>query len=184
MSVHASVRATGWLAAAAFSLVACQSAWAARLLKAEIEVDGKVVLQTAYSDRGTESPATVWRYLGDEPGWADTAMIQPNESDPQRARLVGNIVIRVQHGGSPLVEARASELELIRVGSPNDRWYLPEAEVERIAAANGIGPPSNSSKSPLHVGMWLAVGGTVVILGLVVLLGIALAVRRPSRAAH
>ena len=118
-----------------------ESAYAARLLKAEVEVDGQIVLQTAYSDSGREKPATVWRYLAGEPGWAETAKIVADEADPQRARLKGNIVIRIQHGGSPVVQATASELELMRIGSPGDRWFLPEAELERVAAANGIQPP-------------------------------------------
>jgi hypothetical protein len=55
--------------------------------------------------------------------------------------LSGNIVIRILHVDRPIVQATATELELTRIGSPGDRWFLPESEVERIAAANGIPVP-------------------------------------------
>ncbi|HEX5104848.1 MAG TPA: hypothetical protein VFV87_13600 [Pirellulaceae bacterium] len=51
------------LALSAGAALTGETVSAARLLKAEIEVDGKLVLQTAYSDDGTEQVATVWRYL-------------------------------------------------------------------------------------------------------------------------
>ena len=168
------------LALLAAAALADESAFAARLLTATVEVDGQLVLQTAYSDSGTEKPATVWRYLAGEPGWAETAKIQADEAEPQRARLKGNIVIRIQHVDRQIVQANASELELVRIGLPGDRWFLPETEVERLAAASGISPPPVLPSWTGPLWPWLAVGAAMVI-GLIVLLGFSFALRRPSR---
>lgn len=148
------------------------TACAARLLTAEVEVDGKLVLRTAYTDDGTANRSTVWRYLGREPGMTETAKIQADEANPQQARLNGDIVIRIHHGGSPIVQAETTKLQLVRIGSPNDRWYLAAAEVERIAAANGI-PRPVASGSPSAT-FWLGIIGglAVLVMALVLLLWI------------
>jgi len=158
--------------------LAGESAFAARLLTATVEVDGKLVLQTAYDDNGTEKAATVWRYLAGEPSWAETAKIRPDEADPQRAQLNGNIVIRIQHVDRPIVQATASELELVRIGSPGDRWFLPDAEVERLAAASGIGRPTASSAFGGPMWPWI-VGGLAAMVAVLALL--ALVARPRSR---
>jgi hypothetical protein len=173
------------LAGVATVLVAGQSAFGARLLKATIEVNGQPVLETAYSDRGTESPETVWRYLGSEPGWVETAKIEPDPKNLQRARLEGEIVIRVTHGGQQVVEGRATKLELIRFGSPNDRWFLPESEVERLAAANGIAQPAQGASLNGPVWLWLIGGLAAIVVAVGLLAWIAwprgrTGVRQPS----
>jgi hypothetical protein len=158
------------LAAIAGATVPCEAALAARLLQATVEVDGQLVLQTSYTDSGAEKRETVWRYFGKEPGWAETAKIQPDEADPQRAHLKGNIVIRIQHVDRPIVQANVSELELMRIGSPGDRWFLPESEVERIAAASGIpAPPAlRSSDGGLLIALLAGLATMAMIGGLLV----------------
>lgn len=93
--------------------------------------------------------------------------------------LQGKIVIRVQHTDRPIVEVQATELELTRIGSPGDRWFLPAAEVERIAAANGIAPPAAS-----HLpggGMVLALAaGVIALAGAIGLLSWLAWPRRPA----
>lgn len=155
-------------------------AYAARLLAAEVEVDGKLVLRASYTDSGAENGPTVWRYLAGEPGWAETAKIQPDEADPQRAHLKGNIVIRIQHVDRPIVQASASELALVRIGSPGDRWFLPEAEVERIAADNGIPPPTVVHSPRATLG--LAIAGGLALLGLALVLLVFVLWPRPRTA--
>jgi hypothetical protein len=156
------------LALLAAAALGDESAFAARLLTAEVEVDGKLVLRTSYADDGTANRSAVWRYLGREPGMAETAKIQPDEANPDRARLTGNIAIRIHHGGGSVVLAKATELQLVRIGSPNDRWYLPADEVERIAAANGI--PRNAPMGAPAATFWLAIVALLAVLVLALVL--------------
>lgn len=146
-----------------------ESAFAARLLTAEVEVDGQLVLRTSYTDDGTANRSTVWRYLGREPSMAETAKIQADEAHPEQARLTGDIVIRIHHGGGSIVLGNTTELQLVRIGSPNDRWYLPAAEVERIAAANGIPPPVAPGAPSATLWLGILCGLSVLILAVALL---------------
>jgi hypothetical protein len=152
------------------ALAADNTALAARLLIAIVEVDGKRVLETAYSDRGTERPATVWRYFGREPGWAKVAKIETDADNPLRARLQGKVVLGIMHVDRPIVAAAASEVELVRSDASSDRWYLPESEVERLADANDIAKVSPLLAAGQPLWQWaVAVGGLLVVLLLAVL---------------
>lgn len=118
-------------------------AFAARLLNATIELNGQRVQRTYYQDNDMWSappgPPVVWRYLGEKPLWAEKgASIKADPADALKARLEGALVIRFQHGDRPIVEAKASELSLMRSDPASDLWFLPKAEVERLALANGI----------------------------------------------
>jgi hypothetical protein len=119
------------------------SAFAARLLSATVELNGQTVLHSQYQDDdfwgAPPGAATVWRYLGKEPLWVEKgAQLHADAADPLRAKLRGNLVIRLQHVDRLIVEAKAADLTLIRAGPSSDKWFLPAEEVERLAQANGI----------------------------------------------
>lgn len=124
------------------------SAFGARLLSATVQLDGQTVLQTSYQDDDMWSAppgaATVWRYLSKKPLSAEKVVqLEVDNSKPLQAKLQGTLVIRMQHVNRVIVEAKATELTLIRADPASDQWYLPVDEVERLAQANGIpGLPS------------------------------------------
>src|SRR5262245_13760250 len=114
---------------------------AARLLTATIKLNGQTVLQATYPDNdywGAPPAATVWRYLGKEPMSVEKAQIQADAADPLQATLRGDLVIRILHVDRLIVEAKATEVTLIRTSPASDKWILPAEEVERLAQANGI----------------------------------------------
>lgn len=144
---------------------------AARLLTATVELDGQIVLNTAYPDDSNPYQERVWRYLADPPGWTESSKIQASHDDPLRAELKGEIVIRIVHVSRTIVEARATELTLVRPDPLSDYWHLPDSEVERVATANGIGEASIFHLSEgERVQAILAVAGGVVIVALVLVI--------------
>lgn len=162
-------------------LAAGGPAFAARLLTATVQLDGQTVLQSKYQDDdswGTPpGPATVWRYLGKEPIWVEQgAQIQADAADPVRAKLRGNVVVRVQHVDRLIVEAKADELTLVRANPSSENWYLPADEVERLAQANGI-PAAPSRTRFERVSLWL----WPVVAALVVGISACLLIRRRPR---
>ena len=146
------------------------SAFAARLVSATIELDGQTVLSSTYEDDdfwgAPPGAATVWRYLGKEPMWAEKPVrVTADAAEPLQAKLKGALVIRLQHVHSLIVQAKASELTLIRAAPSSDKWFLPAEEVERLAKANGIpGLPSPSlfPRASIWLGLCLA---AVVLAG-------------------
>ena len=156
------------------------SAFAARLLSAIVQLNGQTVLQSAYQDNdfwgAPPAAATVWRYLGKEPLWVGKgAQVQADAADPLRAKLWGNLVIRVRHVDRLIVEAKAAELTLIRAAPSSDKWFLPAEEVERLAQANGI-PAAPSLTLLGRAGTWLGLSIAAVVL--VVSLSAWLLIRR------
>jgi hypothetical protein len=139
-------------------------AHAARLLGATVELDGRVVLSTAYEDDSNPYPERVWRYLGREPLWADVSEVSADPANPARANLRGPLLIRIRHTTSPIVESTASELTLVRKETTGDRWFLPEGEVERIAQANGIPRPALLALSEGESWRIAFVGGGLVLI--------------------
>ena len=144
------------------------SAFAARLLSATVQLDGQTVLQSKYQDDdfwGTPpGPAVVWRYLGKEPIWVEKgAHVHADGTDPLHAKLRGNLVIRIQHVDRMIVEAKATEITLIRPDPSSDKWFLPAEEVERLAQANGI--PAVPSRTLFErPSTWLALGIAALVL--------------------
>jgi hypothetical protein len=145
------------------------SAFAARLVSAIVQLDGQTVLSSTYQDDdfwgAPPGGATVWRYLGKEPMWAEkTVRVTGEAAEPLRAKLKGILVIRLQHVDSPIVEAKASELTLIRADPSSDKWFLPAEEVERLAEANGIpGLPSPSLFQPAITWLGLSLAAVVLV---------------------
>jgi hypothetical protein len=67
-----------------------------------------------------------------------------------------------------IVEAKATELTLIRADPSGDQWFIPVEEVERLAQANGIpGVPSPSlfHGASTQLGVSVAAAVVVVIIG-------------------
>jgi hypothetical protein len=113
------------LAVAALLLVV-QPAFADRLVRFTVSIDGKVVLKTSTGDAG-EDADTVWRYLrrldlAPVNGYA----VGADRDDPLRATLEGKAAIESAEGG----RAEVSGLKLVRAnaGAP---WQVAPAEVER-----------------------------------------------------
>jgi hypothetical protein len=157
------------LLAAGLWLFLTGSAFAARLVTAIVQLDGQTVLSLTYQDDdfwgAPPGAATVWRYLGKEPMWAEKNVRGTGEAaEPLQAKLKGTLVIRLQHVDSPIVEAKASELTLIRADPSSDKWFLPAEEVERLAEANGIpGLPSPSLFQPAITWLGLSIAAIVLV---------------------
>jgi hypothetical protein len=146
------------------------SAFAARLVTAVVQLDGQTVLSSKYQDNdfwgAPPGPAVVWRYLGKEPMWAEEpVLVTADAAQRLEAKLKGSLDIRLQHVNHLIVQAKASELTLIRANPSSDKWFLPTEEVERLALANGIPglrSPSHSQEANTWLGLSIA---TVVLVG-------------------
>jgi hypothetical protein len=116
-----------WLAAA--------EAHAARLVKMEIRVNGKVVLETSTGDNGHPDADEVWGYLN-QTAFAPTEDFPANPAGKDANELVlqgdpeqGNVELRVRYGGT----ATTRRLKLIRVPAENGRiWKVAPEEIERL----------------------------------------------------
>ena len=156
------------------------SAFGARLLTAIVQLDGQTVLSSKYQDDDfwghPPGPAIVWRYLGKEPMWTEEPMrITADAAEPLQAKLKASLVIRVQHVDHLIVQAKASELTLIRTDISSDRWFLPPEDVERLAQANGI----PGLRSPSHVQPTrTSLGPSIVAIALVGSISAWLLIRR------
>src|SRR5262249_29715057 len=142
------------------------SASAARLLTATIELNGQTVLQSTYPDNdywGAPPAAAVWRYFGREPMSVEKAQIPADAADPLQAKFRGDLVIRILHVDRLIVEATATDLTLIRRSPASDKWFLPAEEVERLAQANGI--PDEPSLALFDSSTaWLGLGIAAVVV--------------------
>lgn len=116
---------------------------AARLLDVYIEQSGKVVAHTYYDDNGRADAATVWRYLARPPLMVDDDVTAIEVDQPTlEASLTGDMVIRFEHADRLVAQARLSTLKLQRTDEQTQAWFLSGSEVERTAAAAGLGAPS------------------------------------------
>jgi hypothetical protein len=120
-----------------------QPAWAARLLKVYIELDGNVIAHTFYDDNGRADAARVWRYLQNPPIMVDddVTAVQADPDNPLQATLEGDLLVRIQHKTGIIAQVRLSTLVLCREDEGTQQWFLPVVEVERTAGAAGLGPP-------------------------------------------
>src|SRR5262245_28814754 len=122
--------------ASLLTLLATMPALAARLLKATVLQDGKVLLQTYYQDGGRENAASVWQYLGKKPIMVeDQPLVGAEDADPLQARLTGTVVLRFEHAGQVLASAEVTDLRLVRSDPSSTNWFLPPEEVARTAQA-------------------------------------------------
>ncbi len=153
------------------------STFAARILRTIVTKDGESILKITFSDDSNPYPERVWRSLAKKPaGFGEDfqAKFIPSKSDPLLAHLEGDLVIRIHHSldNPPIVAAKTSKLTLSRTDAADDRWFLTEEEVERIAKENGIPEPSPFALSEgerLQLG--LRIGG--IVLGVAMALFIA-----------
>jgi hypothetical protein len=115
--------------------LATTEAHAARFVKMEIRVNGKLVLESSTGDDGHPDADEVWSYLNqrafaptkDFP--ADPAGKDANElvleGDPEQ----GNVELRVRYGGT----ANTRRLKLIRISAEDGRnWKVAPEEVARL----------------------------------------------------
>ncbi|MCO6457904.1 MAG: hypothetical protein J5I93_21585 [Pirellulaceae bacterium] len=158
---------------------------AARLLNVTFLQDGRVVARTYYSDNGRADAATVWRYLERPPIMADTdvAAIPSSPDDPLRATLSGDVRIRFQHTDRVLAEAQVHSLTLRRDDATSQNWYLSPAEVERTAAAAGLGAPAATPSGIAWSVTALVWGLPLAVLLAILLAGLGLAIMLGARRA-
>jgi hypothetical protein len=144
-------------------LLGGDSAFAARLIGVQFECDGQVVLETSYQDDGLPEAAAVWRYLGRNPIMAAApARIVPNNDNPVRAELRGDVTISIYHASRLIARAKVPNLILVRGDASSTHWFLPADEVERTAHLAGIGP----ADSPASVWSWWISVAALAILSL------------------
>src|SRR5580704_3103325 len=91
-------------------LVSSHPTLAARLVRFDVSIDGKRVLETSRGDNGRQNADTMWLYLKDlslRPlrGYK----VEPDSMDPLRATLKGKVIIE-SYGG----RAEVSQLKLVR----------------------------------------------------------------------
>ncbi len=171
------------LLAAGLWLSMPDSAFAARLVTVLVQLDGQTVLTSTYEDDdfwgAPPSAATVWRYLGKEPMWAEKGVqVTADAAAPLQAKLKGSVVIRLQHVDHLIVEVRTSELILIRADPSSIRWFLPAEEVERLAEANGIpGVPRPTLFQ--RASTWLGLSAVAAVLAVSLGAWLLLRARRP-----
>lgn len=167
------------IAAVVFGALVGESAIAARLLKCSIELDSQLVFKANYTDDGTATPETVWRYFAKRPGEPEVVRLEADPDNPLSLEVEGDLVIRMQHVDRTIVEAKASKLKLIRDDAANQQWYLPADEVERIAKLNQIAEPSPWEMTERQRLLSYLGGGVVVLVALAVI--IAMAWRKSGR---
>ncbi len=137
MDKHQVIPAT--CVAFALQCIMCSSAFGMRFLKASVELNGQVVLRSAYKDGGRVDGATVWRYWGTEPMFGEVSHpFEASSEDPLRTTLVGSLHLKFEHVNRIIVEGRVNKLTLIRTHIDSNLWFLPRTEVERIAKLSGI----------------------------------------------
>ncbi len=165
-------------------LLLASPAAAARLLQVHIEQDGKVVVHTYYDDGGRADAATVWRYLATPPIMVDDDVTAIEVGHPTlEANLTGDLVIRFQHTDSVIAQARLSTLTLQRTDKQTQAWFLPDSEVERTAAAAGLGAPSRLPSGVALSAEELAIVVVVAFILLGVIAGVAFLFLRRARPA-
>ena len=168
MDKHQVIPAT--CAAFALQCIMCSSAFGMRFLKASVELNGQVVLRSAYEDGGRVDGATVWRYWGTEPMFGEVSHpFEASSEDPLQATLDGSLYLKFEHGIRIIVDGRANKVTLIRTHINSNLWFLPRAEVERIAQLSGI-PAAPRDYSEL---LGCCLPFSIVVVGAVILLCIA-----------
>ncbi len=108
-------------------LVSSQAVFAARLVRFQVSVDGKVVMTTSTGDDGHPGGDAVWRELSRLPLEEVKGFeVQPDADDELRATLKGHIVIESSYAG----RAEVQQLKLVKE-SKLAPWQIEPAEVER-----------------------------------------------------
>lgn len=159
------MRFIGVILAGLLTLWCTESAYAARLLRFTIEVNGKTVFDAIHTDHGTAKPAEVWSYL------RSVSFQGAGEPGALQMKLQGVVVIRAIHVERILAEAKVTELTLTRPNATSTEWSLPADEVVRTAGIAGL----DVSPSETQPWQWWARSISIVILLAIV---VSLIVRR------
>lgn len=124
------------LLAGLLTLCCTESAYAARLLRYTIEVNGQMMFDTIHTDNGLAKPAEVWSYLRTTSFKAAGKL--PGEPGAVQVKLQGTVVIRAMHVDRTLAEAKVTELTLTRPSDTSTEWSLSPEEVVRTAGIAGL----------------------------------------------
>src|SRR5262249_5957999 len=125
----------------------------------------RVVLCSYYQDDGYPGAVVVWRYLAKPPLSVEKgSQVKASPVDALETKLQGPLLVRIQHVDRVLVEARASELTLMRTDPSGDKWFLPWEEVERLAQANGIPSVPEPASWERQTVRFAVIGAGVVVV--------------------
>lgn len=108
-----------------------------RLCSLEVVRGDAVVLETNFDVSDSKGIAAIWDEAGEVPFASPVVKITPSEQDPTRARLEGEVVVRISHS-TVLGEVKLIDLQLIRSDAFATDWRLPRAEIQRAKAAAGL----------------------------------------------
>jgi hypothetical protein len=112
-------------------------------LRAQIERDGKLLLQTGVYAGIGERDAALWRCLEGVPFRA-AGPLPAAADDPHPLTLTGSLRVVVLVGPDPHFARRLTapmdSLRLVRVPGTDDQWQIPADELERIGRAAGVLP--------------------------------------------
>ncbi len=107
----------------------------------------------------------MWSYLGQPPIFVErTPPVVADSMDLLHTTLQGDLVVRVKQSDHVIVEAKASELTLVRDDATGEKWFLSADDVQRLAQQLGI------AHEPLSTS-W----DQAVVLPLALLFGVAIA---------
>lgn len=101
-----------------------------RLLNAEIELDGKVILATSFGVPDGWDPASAWRRLSKVGFEATDPAATVSLGAPSR-HLKGKVRIVLRHVDSVFAAVAVSELQLEADTSAPHCWKIAPSEVER-----------------------------------------------------
>ena len=116
--------------AAVVVLFCLQPAFAMRLARYHVLLDGKLVLEAHWGDNGGDADK-IWltlKRLDFQP--VRGFKVEAESSDPLRATLKGKVVVEELYGG----RAECAELPLVR-GKADDTWAIAPAEIDRTLKA-------------------------------------------------
>jgi hypothetical protein len=112
-------------------LLFAQPALAMRLVRYQISLDGKPVLETSGGDNGNSDADAIWSKLkGSKLRPVRGFKVAADANDPFRATLKGKVVVEELYGG----RAETDELPLVREKA-NDSWTIAPAEIDRTLKA-------------------------------------------------
>lgn len=128
MQVHYKPARMPVLILAVGALLLCsQPAFAVRLVRFNVWIDGKVALETFTDDTGEVDADTLWRNLKRlKLGTVKEYKVEADSDDPLRATLKGKVIIESVYSG----RAEVSELKLVRE-KDDAAWKIAPAEIER-----------------------------------------------------
>lgn len=141
------------------------NAWAARLMRFAIEVDGKLLLNAYQEDNSDLTKAEVWSRLRGKGFEIEKGAKLPLESPGATLlKLKGEVVLRLTHARSTLAEAKLTELTLTRKEGTGNEWLLSGEEVQRTATVAGLGTLPEVKPKQEGMPTWVWVSGSVTLV--------------------